>query len=127
MGEKIGASVKGGETFALSGNLGAGKTTFVQGFAKGLGIKTKIVSPTFILMRSYQSKKLNFYHVDLYRLEKEVETETQNLGLTDVWNREGSVVVIEWAEKISNILPQDTTWIKFDNTGEETRKIEIEK
>lgn len=73
-GKKFGASLKGGEVLALSGDLGAGKTTFVQGLAEGLGIDERIMSPTFLLMREHGIKfggKL--YHVDLYRLESNVE------------------------------------------------------
>ncbi len=113
MGQKIGSSLIGGEIIALSGNLGAGKTTFVQGLAVGLGIKSKIVSPTFILMRSYKAAKLNLYHVDLYRLEGDVKKEVTNLGLNDTWGRKENIVVIEWAEKINNMLPKNTRWIKF--------------
>jgi len=111
--------------FALSGNLGSGKTTFTQGFAQGLGIKQNIVSPTFILMRTYEIPHGNFYHVDLYRLEKNVKEEVKNLGLTDIWGKNGNIVVVEWAEKIKNILPKNTKWLNFENTGERARKITI--
>ncbi len=113
LGQKIGSSLIGGETLALSGNLGAGKTTFVQGLAMGLGIKSKIVSPTFILMRSYKANKFNLYHVDLYRLEGDIKKEVTNLGLTEAWERKENIVVIEWAEKIKDMLPSGTRWIKF--------------
>src|SRR3972149_10918226 len=100
LGKALAAHLEGGETFALSGNLGSGKTTFVQGFAQGMGIKARIVSPTFILMRRYSAKLKDFYHVDLYRLEENVKGEVINLGLKDVWEAPENVVVIEWAEKI---------------------------
>ncbi len=106
---------------ALTGDLGSGKTTFTQGFAEGLGIKDRVISPTFILMRKYQ----NFYHLDLYRLETEIEKEMENLGITDIWKDEKNVMIIEWAEKIKNLLPKETIWIKFENLGEEKRKITI--
>ncbi len=109
---------------ALTGELGSGKTTFVQGFAEGLGVKARIISPTFILMRKYGK---NFYHVDLYRLEDNVESEVRNLGLIDIWEQPQNIVVIEWAEKIKKIVPKSATWIKFENLGEDRRKITIKQ
>ena len=125
LGQKIAANLVGGETFALSGDLGSGKTTFVQGFSKGLGLTSRIISPTFILMRKYQVPGKDFYHVDLYRLEKDVDKEVINLGLTDVWGKPGNIVVIEWAEKIKNSIPKNARWIFFENLGEEKRKITV--
>lgn len=120
---------------ALSGDLGSGKTTFVQGFARGLGIAGRIISPTFILMRKYSIKLQNskipklqyFYHVDLYRLENEVEKEAVNLGLTDIWGRDENVVVIEWAEKIKNLIPPQTEWIFFEDLGGSLRKVKMKE
>lgn len=132
MGRKIGSSLKGGGVFALSGDLGSGKTTFIQGFAKGLGIKSKIISPTFILMRTYKGiRQLTLCHLDLYRLEGDVEEEVKNLGLEEIWDDPKNIVVIEWAEKIKSILPKNTKWIRFsnplrgENLGEDTRKVVI--
>jgi len=121
LGKKIGASLKAGEILAFTGGLGAGKTTFIQGLASGLGIKNKIVSPTFILMRKYD----NFYHLDLYRLEGDVEKEVENLGLFDVWKDTKNIIAIEWAEKLKTKWPKNTTWIRFENLDEERRRIEI--
>ena len=116
-------------TIALVGDLGAGKTTFIQGFAQGLGIDQRIISPTFILMRKYDVKipgKLqNFYHVDLYRIEENVHEEVTNLGLQDVWKVAGNVVAIEWAEKVKVLVPTDTIWINFESLGENRRKITV--
>ncbi|CAN5318050.1 hypothetical protein BH10PAT1_BH10PAT1_3980 [soil metagenome] len=103
------------------GELGAGKTTFIQGLAKGLGIKNKITSPTFILMRTYD----RFSHLDLYRLEGDIENEVRNLGLFDIMGKENNIVAIEWAEKIKNVLPKETVWINFENMNENERKITI--
>ncbi len=111
----------GGEVLAFVGSLGAGKTTFIQGLAEGIGIKNKIVSPTFILMRKYD----NFYHLDLYRLTGDVEKEVQNLGLFDIWKDTKNIIAIEWAEKLKSHWPEKTIWIKFENLDEERRKIEI--
>ncbi|MEK7526001.1 MAG: tRNA (adenosine(37)-N6)-threonylcarbamoyltransferase complex ATPase subunit type 1 TsaE [Patescibacteria group bacterium] len=112
LGQKIGSTLKGGEIIALTGNLGAGKTTFVQGLAQGLGIMDRLTSPTFILMREYYGE-LNLYHLDMYRLENNFWEEIRNLGLTDLWGKAGNVVVIEWAEKIKEFLPESTIWIDF--------------
>jgi tRNA threonylcarbamoyladenosine biosynthesis protein TsaE len=108
---------------AFSGGLGAGKTTFIQGLAEGIGIKTKITSPTFILMRKYEGK-FDFYHLDLYRIEDNVEDEVRNLGLFDLFHDSKNIIAIEWAEKMEN-LPKETVWIKMENIDDERRKIEI--
>jgi tRNA threonylcarbamoyladenosine biosynthesis protein TsaE len=125
LGKKLAANLVGGEIFTLSGELGSGKTTFVQGFAEGLGVTSRIISPTFILMRKYTTPKKNFYHVDLYRFEEKVEEEVINLGLTDIWGKEENITVIEWAEKIKDIIPDAAKWIKFENLGGERRKITL--
>jgi len=112
---------------ALTGELGSGKTTFVQGLAKGLGIKQRIISPTFILVRKYDLRSKSFYHVDLYRLETEVEKEVRNLGIEEIWDNPENIVVIEWAEKIKGMIPENATWIEFKNLGGNERKIKINK
>src|SRR3989339_1458706 len=104
---------------ALSGELGAGKTTFVQGFAKGLGIKEKIISPTFVLIRQHQIPKTKkvLYHIDLYRLEN-IESLKQ-LGIEEICSYSNNIILIEWADKIEKILPADTLKIsiaKIENT-----------
>ncbi len=113
---------------ALSGNLGSGKTTFVQGLARGLGIKQRIISPTFILMRQYEGVGGHggkFYHIDLYRLEDNIEQELRNLGIEEILGKAENIVAIEWAEKVKEILPDNTIWISFENLGDERRKITI--
>lgn len=130
MGEKIANSLKKGTTLALTGELGSGKTTFVQGLAEGLGIEQRIISPTFILMRKYdiplvhQPKGIrHFYHIDLYRLEGAVESELVNIGAPEIWGKSENVVAVEWADKVTGMFPPDTVWIKFENKGGERRKI----
>ncbi|OGM66666.1 tRNA (adenosine(37)-N6)-threonylcarbamoyltransferase complex ATPase subunit type 1 TsaE [Candidatus Woesebacteria bacterium RIFCSPLOWO2_01_FULL_43_11] len=125
LGKTLANNLTGGEIFALTGNLGSGKTTFVQGFAEGLRVKTRIISPTFILMRRYNIKPKNFYHVDLYRLEENAEKEVVNLGLTDIWGRKENIVVIEWAEKIKGLIPKSAKWITFEDLEGDKRKISI--
>jgi len=117
-----------GDTVAIYGNLGVGKTIFVQGLAKGLGIKRKILSPTFVFMRSYEfakkGKKYDFHHIDLYRGES--ESDFRAIGLEDIFSQR-SVVVLEWAEKISNILPKKKYEVRITTLGENIRKINIKK
>lgn len=126
MGRKLGSEIGPGTTISLTGELGAGKTTFIQGLAEGLGVKGRINSPTFIIMREYPGKP-EFIHADLYRLEGDVGKEVENLGLMDVIKEGNAVVVIEWAEKMKDLLPKDTINIKFDIIDEKSRKIIIEK
>lgn len=115
---------------ALSGNLGSGKTTFVHGFAKGLGIKELLKSPTFILMqifsvppKSYKLKAKSLIHIDAYRLEK--PKELLHLGLKEILRDPHNIVVIEWAEKVKKLLSKDTIWIYFKHAGKNKRKIFI--
>ena len=145
LGEKIGnqliishpASPAGRQPsiIALYGELGSGKTTFIQGLAKGLGIKDRILSPTFVMIRQYsitnhqllvtghQSPITNFFHVDLYRVENEKDVES--LGLEEIWSDPQNIVAIEWAEKIKKILPKKRTDIHFKYANENERRIRI--
>lgn len=109
-----------GTFLALFGELGSGKTTFMQGFANGLGVKERIISPTFILIRQHRIKSKNFYHVDLYRVQK--ESEVGQLGLEEIFNDSKSIVAIEWAEKLKKI-PEKRTEIHFENLGGEKRRL----
>lgn len=126
LGEKFAKSLKGGEVIALYGDLGAGKTVFVQGLARGLGIKKGVVSPTFVFMRSYpfrlNRKQFVFYHLDLYRGESNQDFEA--LGLEEIFAPD-SVVVLEWANKIEKELPKDNIKVYFERQDERTRNITI--
>lgn len=118
--------MKGGEILGLVGDLGAGKTTFVQGLADGLNIKERLISPTFILLREYRrASGVNLYHVDLYRLETVTETELEGLGILDFAKDKRNVILIEWAEKARGLLPANTIWVEFENLGRDRRKIVI--
>ncbi len=117
-----------GQTLSLSGELGSGKTTFIQGLAKGLGIKERILSPTFIMMREYtvhraKSKEQSLYHIDLYRVGNEKDVE--GLGLEEIWSDPQNIVAIEWAEKIKKILPKKRIDIHFEYLKEDKREISI--
>ena len=99
----------------LQGDLGGGKTTFLQGFAKGLGIKEKILSPTFVIMKKFKISNLKFrylYHFDCYRINR--PKEILELGFKGIVSNPENIVAIEWAERIKKILPQSTIIIKFD-------------
>lgn len=114
---------------ALYGDLGSGKTTFVQGFAKGLGIQKRIISPTFIIVRTYslsmnnEHTTNNLYHIDLYRCETEKDLE--GIGIKEILENPENIIVIEWPEKLGSLLPKKRTDIKFDYEGEDTRRIII--
>lgn len=108
---------------ALLGDLGTGKTTFIQGLAKGLGIQKKIISPSYIIMRTYQINLKTFYHVDLYRIKD--EKDIIELGLVDLMADPKNIFAIEWPEKIKDLLPEKRINIFFEYIDENKRKIII--
>ena len=117
--------LRGGEVLALVGNLGAGKTVFVKGLAKTLGIEDNITSPTFVLMKIYQTqyKKIKrLVHVDCYRLEK--TEDLTEIGLADYLNDPENIVVIEWADRVVN-LPKDAININIDYIEGQTRRVRV--
>ena len=104
---------------ALYGELGAGKTTFVQGLAAALGITKRLISPTFTLMRQYPVKSDRYnslYHLDLYRVESAADL--KSIDLSEIIADPNNLVVIEWAEKASDILPSRRLDIKFKTVGD---------
>lgn len=116
-----------GLVVALVGDLGAGKTTFTQGFLLGLGGKNRALSPTFVLMRRHKVGKGGFkdlYHVDAYRLKDPKEASA--LGLRELWRNKRNVILMEWADNLKKILPKDTVWINFKHGNKQnTREIVI--
>jgi len=126
---------KGALVLGLEGDLGGGKTTFLQGFAKGLGIKEKILSPSFVLIKKFQipstksqtnskfqiSKFKTFYHIDCYRISK--PKEILNLGFKEIISNPKNIVAIEWADKVKKILPKDIITLKFKFLNKNIRKI----
>lgn len=114
--------------FALQGNLGTGKTTFIQGVAKALKIKEKILSPTFVLMKKFPlNKKLlfsNLYHFDCYRFDK--PEEILILGFKEIVKNPKNLVFIEWPEKIKKFIPKNALWINFKVVGKNKRRIVVD-
>jgi tRNA threonylcarbamoyladenosine biosynthesis protein TsaE len=119
----IGEKLRDGDVLALTGELGSGKTCFTGGLARGLGVdeKYQITSPTFTLINEYPAK-YKLYHFDVYRLKD--YSEFEDLGYEEYLGEKG-VVVIEWAEKIAQILPGDALFINFEYLDESKRKIII--
>ncbi len=108
------------------GDLGTGKTTLTQEIAKILGIKEKVISPTFVIMKSYQLKagscKL-FIHIDAYRLEN--EKELLKLGWKELINNPENLIIVEWADKIKKILSKDTVYVCLEHINENSRVLDI--
>lgn len=121
IGEDFAKFLEGGDVVCLYGDLGFGKTTFAQGLAKGLGIKKRIISPTFVMVRSYELRARSFYHIDLYRTEN--EEDIGGLGIEEVINNKNNIVVIEWAEKLKSFLPEKRIDIKFSYEKDNEREI----
>ena len=105
-----------GMVICLDGELGSGKTVFVKGFAKSLGISETITSPTFNLIKEYESGEMPLYHMDVYRLEGKCET----VGFNDYFNKDG-VCIIEWSDMICDCLPEERLQIDFKIIDENTR------
>jgi len=116
--------------FGLRGELGAGKTTFVQGFADGLRIKDKILSPTFVILKKFRIPKespvskngfRNFFHIDCYRLNS--GKELLELGFQEIVSNPKNIILIEWPERVESILPKDTMFLNFRFVNMNTREI----
>lgn len=127
LGLEIATSLSGGELIALYGDLGAGKTALTQGIAAGLGVKEKVNSPTFTIIKVYKinkSKIKQLCHIDAYRLQD--SQDLINIGIDDYLYKSDIITIIEWAEKIKDILPKNTIEINIDYFKEK-RKISIIK
>jgi len=134
LGEKVAAGIvrdwqqKKPDTshiFCLYGDLGSGKTTFTQGFAKGLGIFSRVLSPTFLIAKRYSIPIDDrfFYHLDIYRMESAESLES--IGLAELLSDIHSVIIIEWAEKLRSFLPKNRTDITFRVNADGSHQIDI--
>ena len=125
LAEHLAKTLKGGDFLAFYGDLGAGKTTFIQGLAKGLGIEKRIISPTFIIMRSYDSRFKTFYHVDLYRTQS--KHDLLGIGLDQIIQDKNNIVAVEWSEKMGDLMPKNRIEIRLKYLGDNQREINIRK
>lgn len=114
--------LKPGDILGLVGDLGSGKTTFVQGLAAGLGIEQTILSPTYVLKRTYPFEKGVLDHIDLYRLEKPSDIYPL---VPSTGSEESALTVIEWADKASNLLPRSTKFIYFRYLNPDERQLSL--
>ena len=120
VGDAVASLLREGDAVALTGELGAGKTTFVRGAARALGFDGAVASPTFTLVREYQGR-VRIYHVDVYRLER--VQDVLDLGL-DEMVAEGGVVLVEWGDAVEGLLPDDHLLVEITLMGpEEARRI----
>ena len=120
IGMRLGGEIKSGDVICLQGNLGAGKTTFVQGLAQGWGSQDSVSSPTFILVNLYRRANGDqLFHLDTYRLESVAEAEELDL---DSMMMEGALV-IEWPERLGGLIPGERLWVNLDHMAEEHRQM----
>lgn len=119
LGARLAELLRGGEVIALQGDLGSGKTRWVQGMGYGLQVDVQVTSPTFILVNEYHGR-LTLYHIDLYRIHQVNEVLT--FGLEDYLCGDG-VCAIEWPERAASLLPADHLWITFHHLDDTKRRI----
>jgi tRNA threonylcarbamoyladenosine biosynthesis protein TsaE len=122
VGERLGRSLGPGDVVALYGELGAGKTCFVQGLVRGLGVAGHATSPTFVLVNEYRGR-LPVHHVDAYRTSSLAEL--IDLGLLDLMGGDG-VTLVEWADKAEPLLPDRTVRVRLEGVGDEPRTLTID-
>ena len=122
IGRELGEKLHKGAVVSLRGSLGAGKTVLAKGIAEALGIGEAIVSPTFTIVQEYEGEKMRMYHLDLYRLSGEDEFES--MGGEEFLSPDG-ITLIEWSEKIEDMLPEDTIYIEITINDDLSREIDI--
>ena len=115
--EKYAKTLKSGDVLLLDGDMGAGKTVFAKGIAKGLGIQEEVTSPTYAYMNDYDGR---LFHYDCYRIESVEQAE--NLGLADYFDM-GGICLIEWAQNIAPLLPRTVKRVRINKLGENRREI----
>ena len=127
LGRRMGEAAYPGQIICLNGDLGVGKTVFTQGLARGLGIEEPVSSPTFTIVQEYDTGRLPFYHFDVYRIGD--VSEMDEIGYEDCFFGEG-VSLIEWPERIEEILPGKLTWVDIEKDlekGFDYRRIRVEE
>jgi tRNA threonylcarbamoyladenosine biosynthesis protein TsaE len=122
-GERLGRLLSAADVVALTGALGAGKTCFIQGLARGLEVTVRPTSPTFVLVNEYRGR-LRVHHVDAYRTTS--LTELLDVGLLELFDGDG-VTLVEWADKLEPLLPPRTIRVHIEGVGDEPRRIEIRR
>lgn len=123
IGERLAGTLGPGAVVALTGELGAGKTCFVQGLARGLGVATRATSPTFVLVNEYRGR-LPVHHVDAYRVAGPAEL--VDVGLLELIAGDG-VTVVEWADRAMALLPDDAVHVHIEGLGDEPRTVTIRR
>lgn len=123
LGERLGRTLKPGDTVALVGELGAGKTSFVQGVAIGLGVTDMVSSPTFTIVKEHVDGPVPLFHVDFYRLEHAAELAA--IGFDDYFER-GGVVVVEWADRFPGALPAARIDVRLEIVDADTRRVHVD-
>ncbi len=120
LGAEVAAGLAAGAALALQGGLGAGKTRFVKGLARGMGFPGEVTSPTFSLVHEYRGGRLPIFHFDLYRLKDEEEL----LGIGwDEFFEEPGVVIAEWADLFPDLIPAGARWLHFEVLPEGGRRV----
>ena len=122
-GERLAQMLEPGAVVALTGELGAGKTCFVQGLVRGLGVTTRATSPTFVLINEYRGR-LPIHHVDAYRIA--TPAELIDIGLLELMDDE-AVTIIEWADRITSLLPTRAITVHIEGLGDEPRTITVNR
>ena len=122
LGERLGQTLRGGEVIAYLGDLGAGKTAFTRGLARGLGITMRVTSPTYTIVNEYTGGRLPLFHFDMYRLGS--SDELFDIGWEDYLLR-GGVCAVEWSENVRDAMEEAIT-VSIEKTDDETRRITIE-
>jgi tRNA threonylcarbamoyladenosine biosynthesis protein TsaE len=123
LGVKIAKTLKGGDVITLDGELGAGKTVFTKGLAQGLGVVSPVLSPTFVILRQYQGTEWELNHFDMYRLES--SDEALAMGFDELIGKPSAITVIEWSDKVKDILKKITYRVKINYIDNHTREVEI--
>ena len=120
LGELLGRSLRGGEVFELSSDLGGGKTTLVRGLARGLGTKDHVASPTFTISREYKTPRHTLFHYDFYRLD---DAGIMSTELAEAVADPQAVVVVEWAGVVQDVLPDKRVTVKLEIVDEDVRRL----